>query len=119
MSSRLRKIERSDADVVDNREILRVLHSFDSGEFSVRLPSDKTGIAGKIYDRLNSIIDRSEALAKELHRISDVVGKEGKIRHRASLDGAGGSWKGSIESVNAIISDVVQPNADFSRVIGA
>src|SRR5262249_7702538 len=39
--------------------------------------------------------------------------------HRATLEGAGGSWRRSVESVNALVGDLVQPSADFSRVIGA
>src|SRR5437868_7813428 len=118
MSTRLRKVDRFESDVIDNREVLRILSRFDNGDFSVRLPSDRIGIAGKIYDTLNTIIRRNEALTQELDRISDVVGKEGNLRHRASLDGAG-SWKRCVESVNALVSDLVQPSADFSRVIGA
>src|ERR1700758_1142556 len=100
MSARLRKFDRFEPDVIDNREVLRVLNSFDSGDFSVRLPSDRIGIAGKIYDTLNNIIQRNEALAQELDRASDVVGKEGNLRHRATLEGTG-SWKRCVESVNA------------------
>ena len=48
-----------------------------------------------------------------------MVGKEGKLAHRATLDGAGGAWRRCIESVNALVADLVQPSADFSRVIGA
>src|SRR5437588_221308 len=118
MSTRPRRLDRFEPDLIDNREILRVLKSFDDGDFSVRLPSDRIGMAGKIYDALNSIIQRNEALTQELDRISDVVGKEGNLRHRASLDGTG-SWKRCVESVNALVSDLVQPSADFSRVIGA
>src|SRR5689334_3153097 len=116
MSTRLRRIDRFEPDAIDNREILRVLSSFDNGDFSVRLPSDRIGIAGKIYDTLNTVIQRNEALAQELDRVSEVVGKEGKLKHRASLDGTG-SWKRCVESVNALVSDLVQPSADFSKVI--
>src|SRR5579884_548731 len=119
MSTRLRKLERFDAGSIDNRDLLSVLNSFDSGIFSVRLPADKTGIAGKIYDSLNKIIEKNDVLAKELDQISDVVGKEGKLGHRAALTGAGGAWRQCIESVNTLVDDLVQPNADFSRVIGA
>jgi HAMP domain-containing protein/CheY-like chemotaxis protein/signal transduction histidine kinase len=104
---------------MDNSEILRVLSSFDTGDFSARLPSDRTGIAGKIYDTLNSIIQRADLLVKELDRASEVVGKQGKVSHRASPDSAAGSWRACIESVNDLIGDLVQPNVDFSRVIGA
>ena len=119
MSTRLRKVERFHQDVIDNSELLRVLNSFRNGDVSVRLPSDKTGIAGKIYDALNDVIENSDRLTKELERVSHLVGKEGKLGHRAKQSSEGGVWAQSIDSVNNLITDLVQPNADFGRVIGA
>src|SRR5262249_15862906 len=58
-------------------------------------------------------------LAKELDEISEVVGKEGKLNQRAVLNGGGDSWRRCIHSVNTLVDDLVQPNANFSTVIGA
>ena len=52
-------------------------------------------------------------------RISRVVGKEGKINQRASLGSVSGSWEESIDSVNALIGDLVHPTSETARVIGA
>jgi methyl-accepting chemotaxis protein len=119
MSTRLRKIERFSTDIVDNREILRVLTSFKNGDFSVRMPVDATGIAGKIYDALNEVIESNDRLARELERVGNLVGKEGKINHRAAMPGATGSWATCIDSVNMLATDLIQPTVDVSRVIGA
>ncbi|HEY9846426.1 MAG TPA: HAMP domain-containing protein, partial [Candidatus Caenarcaniphilales bacterium] len=54
-----------------------------------------------------------------LKQISTVVGKEGKISQRASLGATGGSWTSCIDSVNTLITDLVQPTAETSRVIRA
>src|SRR5215470_15164634 len=115
MSTRLRKVERF-SDVIDNAELLRVLNSFRNGDLSPRLPSDKTGVAGKIYDALNDVIENTDRLTKELDRVSHLVGKEGRLSHRAKPTGVGGAWTQNIDSVNALITDLVQPNADFSKV---
>ncbi len=48
-----------------------------------------------------------------------VVGKEGKIRQRATSGGLTGSWAGTIDSVNALVSDLVHPTSEMARVIGA
>src|SRR6266550_8954353 len=77
---------------LDSRLLLRVLTDFRKGDFSAQLPVDSTGIAGKIYDTINEIIELNARLTKELDRISRVVGKEGKIRQRVSLPGATGGW---------------------------
>src|SRR5262245_60038955 len=104
---------------VDSRLLLRVLSDFRKGDFSARLPVDSIGIAGKIYDTVNEIIELNARLTKELGRISTVVGKEGKIRQRASLPGATGSWSECLDSVNSLVGDLIQPITDVSRVIGA
>jgi HAMP domain-containing protein len=48
-----------------------------------------------------------------------VVGKEGRIRQRASLGEASGSWAEAIDSINNLIEDLVQPTSEMARVIGA
>ena len=52
-------------------------------------------------------------------RVSEVVGKEGKISQRASVPGASGGWAVRVESLNNLINDLVRPTAEVSRVIGA
>jgi HAMP domain-containing protein/signal transduction histidine kinase/CheY-like chemotaxis protein len=104
---------------VDSRLLLRVLTDFRKGDFSARLPVDSTGIAGKVYDTINEVIDLNARLTNELERISTVVGKEGKIRQRASLPGAAGGWADCVNSVNSLVGDLIQPITDVSRVIGA
>src|ERR1700728_3274685 len=58
-------------------------------------------------------------MAKELERLSRVVGKEGKISQRASIGDVSGAWAGTLASVNALISDLVHPTSETARVIGA
>src|SRR5262249_6974005 len=48
-----------------------------------------------------------------------LVGKEGKINHRASMPDATGSWSACIDWVNALATDLIQPTVDVSRVLGA
>src|SRR5258707_5903767 len=83
------------------------------------MPVEQTGIAGKVADTLNEIIELNEKMAKEFERISTVVGKEGKITQRASIGAADGSWTECVNSVNTLISDLVQPTAETARVIRA
>ncbi|AFZ16358.1 HAMP domain-containing protein [Allocoleopsis franciscana] len=104
---------------LDLKQLLRTLTAVKKGNFSVRMPVEQTGMAGKIADALNDIIERNERMAAELERISTIVGKEGKITQRASLGNVTGSWSASIDSVNALITDLVQPTAETARVIRA
>ncbi|MBD1891230.1 HAMP domain-containing protein [Coleofasciculus sp. FACHB-SPT9] len=108
-----------DTDNLDAKQLLRTLVAVKKGDFSVRMPIDQTGMAGKIADTLNDIIEMNQRMATELERISTVVGKEGKIAQRASIGTAGGSWSASVDSVNTLITDLVQPTAETARVIRA
>jgi HAMP domain-containing protein/CheY-like chemotaxis protein/signal transduction histidine kinase len=109
----------TDTDQLDTKQLLKTLAAVKKGDFSVRMPIEQTGIAGKIADTLNDIIERNQMMAAELERISTVVGKEGKISQRATLGSAGGSWAACVDSVNTLITDLVQPTAETARVIRA
>ncbi len=106
-------------ETLDQKRLLKVLTDYRRGDFSVRLPVDRTGLPGKIYDALNDVIERNEKLVKELERLSNVVGKAGNIKQRASLPSAEGQWATAIDSVNTLVSDLVQPTTEVARVIGA
>ncbi|MEH2460692.1 HAMP domain-containing protein [Nostoc sp.] len=108
-----------DSDNLDLNQLLRTLNAVKQGDFSARMPIDHTGVAGKIADTLNDIIDQNERMAAELQRIGNVVGKEGKIADRASLGDVRGSWLNCVTSVNTLITDLVQPTAETTRVIRA
>jgi len=106
-------------DTLDEKQLLGALVALKRGDFSARLPTEWTGVAGKIADTLNDVIEQNERLAKELERVSRVVGREGKLSQRASLPSARGSWASLVESVNTLVEDMARPTAEMSRVIGA
>lgn len=70
-------------DTLDHKRLLSVLANYERGDFTVRMPEDRTGLAGKICDALNGTIERNERLVKELERLSTVVGKAGNVKQRA------------------------------------
>ena len=108
-----------DTDAVDIPALLEALTALRHGDFSARLPATWIGIGGKVGDTFNAVMDQLEGMTDAIARTSRVVGKEGKIKQRASLGGLSGSWAGNIESVNALISDLVHPTSEMARVIGA
>ncbi|HEX6087458.1 MAG TPA: HAMP domain-containing protein, partial [Thermoanaerobaculia bacterium] len=101
------------------RLLLRALTSMKKGDFSVRMPVEFVGVQGKIADTLNDILDLNERTASEIERISTVVGKEGKLNQRAQVPAVGGQWGVMADSVNNLITDLVQPTNEIARVIGA
>ena len=106
-------------DCVDGKVLLSVLAQVKAGDFSVRMPLEWIGVAGKVADDLNEIIIANQALEKELARISRVVGRQGELSQRAVLGGWTQSWSGSLESVNSLIDALVRPTSEMQRVIGA
>ena len=107
------------AEILDANQVLATLIAFKKGDFSVRLPVNQIGLAGKIADVLNDVFELNENMANELSRISTAVGKEGRIGQRAALAASSGNWASCVESVNSLISDLVQPSTEVARVIGA
>ncbi len=106
-------------DTAFDRQLLSTLLAFRKGDWSVRLPSDLTGISGKIADVLNDIIDGNERVAKEFDRVSRVVGREGKLSQRAAPVGVAGGWGTMVQSINTLIDDLVRPTTEMARIIGA
>jgi DNA-binding NarL/FixJ family response regulator len=104
---------------LDTGLLLKGLVAVKNGDFSTRLPEDWTGVNGKIADAFNEIVSLEEELSGELKSISKVVGEDGKTTQRLSLSNARGAWAEKVESVNALISDLVWPANEMARVIGA
>src|SRR6266849_1547123 len=102
-----------------DRLLLRTLTSMKKGDFQVRMPVEFTGTAGKIADTLNDVLEQNQRMAEEIERISNVVGKEGKLNSRMQTPSGNGSWAVMADSVNALITDLVQPTNEIARVIGA
>src|SRR5215469_12189784 len=104
---------------LNGRQLLAALRAFRKGNFSVRLPIDLTGLDGEIADAFNDVVELNERMSKEIERLSHIVGKQGKIGHRAKLPNATGSWAANVDMVNDLIGDMVQPTGEMARVIGA
>ncbi len=99
------------------RTLLRALQAVREGDFSVRLPGDQTGLAGKVADTFNEIVGANQRMARELDRAGQVVGKDGKTRHRMSNELRSGAWGSMESSVNTLIDDLLWPNTEVTRTI--
>ena len=99
--------------------LLHALTALRKGQADVRLPLEWTGVAGKVADAFNEVVEMNELMAAELGRLSKSVGKEGKLSQRLNLGNPSGFWQSSVESVNELIDDLVHPTTETARVIGA
>lgn len=91
---------RNGTPSIDMVAVLNALSALKKGDFSVRLPVEWTGIAGRVSDTFNDVIALNERMASELSRVAKVVGKEGRLDQRATLGDVSGSWSASIACIN-------------------
>ena len=101
-----------------NRAIHAALTALRKGE-GTTLPADWTGLHGKLADVFNDVVEQNTRMSDELARLSQAVGKEGRINERAAIPHPSGFWRRSIDSVNSLIADLVHPTSEVARVIGA
>src|SRR5262245_40431375 len=101
------------------QSLLSALQSIRNGDFSVRMPGDSVGIAGKIADTLNEIVAANQQMAQQLELVGQVVGREGKTRKRVAMDLSHGAWREMEESINTLIDDLLWPTAQVTGAIAA
>jgi hypothetical protein len=77
------------SEVLDCNALLQTLIAFKKGDFSVGLPVTEVGIAGKIADTLNDILEMNGKVVAELERNSTSVGKEGRVNQQATMPRVG------------------------------
>jgi HAMP domain-containing protein/signal transduction histidine kinase/CheY-like chemotaxis protein len=98
-------------------EILDALVAARDGDFSRRLSRRRRGLLGEIASAYNELVSMNASMEKELGRMRRVIGREGRMDQRASLGAAGGGWNASVESLNALIDDLVRPTTEVASVL--
>ena len=100
-------------------KLLSALKAVRQGDFSARLPDHWTGVAGKVADTFNEVVELNHRLASELERLRRAIGQHGKITERASVGPVSGAWADSVANVNSLVASLAQPTSEAARVIGA
>src|SRR5262245_27539030 len=117
--SRPRANDGGEIAAADARLLLRALAAAKKGDFSLRLPADRSGATARIFDAFNDITELSDRLTTELAKMRMAVGEEGRIGRRMQLTSAPGAWGQAVESVNALVWGLAQPITETNRVIRA
>ena len=118
----LQAFEQGDFSVTDtlnSRQLLQTLRAYRRGNFSIRLPEDKTGIAGEIATVFNDCINFQENLMKELARVAKAVGQSGCLSQRIVMENANGDWSSLIDHFNHLMDNQNQPLLAFTAVVEA
>ncbi len=110
---------RSSQDDRALRQVEDALRKAAAGDFKVRLPARRDDAIGRVEAAYNELAARNAALEAELVRVGRIIGREGRMTERASLDGVEGGWRTTIGSVNGLIDDLVRPTTEVARVIVA
>jgi len=109
----------ANVDVGSLTELLHALQAMKVGDFSVRMAGDRIGIIGKIADTFNDIVATNQRMAKQLERVGQVVGREGRTRQRVRFGLSDGAWGEMEASVNSLIDDLLWPTTEVTRAIAA
>ena len=108
-----------DSEAGKLRDLLHALQAMRVGDFSVRMAGDQVGIMGKVADTFNEIVAANQRMARQLERVGQVVGREGKTRQRVRFGLSEGAWGEMESSVNTLIDDLLWPTTEVTRAIAA
>jgi HAMP domain-containing protein/CheY-like chemotaxis protein/signal transduction histidine kinase len=101
------------------QELLEALRAMRSGDFSARMGVEHEGLLGKIADTFNDIVTANERMAQQLEKVGQVVGREGKTRHRVKFGLGNGAWGEMESSINTLIDDLLWPTKEVATAVAA
>ncbi|HJQ64029.1 MAG TPA: HAMP domain-containing protein, partial [Burkholderiales bacterium] len=115
--------QQAESSAITHAEELTLVHdalkALHRGDASARLPYRGTPGFLRVAEVFNELVEHNAMMADELAQLSQVVGREGKLRKRASLPNARGFWAQEVENINSLIDHLVYPTTEGARVIGA
>ncbi|CAN5729717.1 hypothetical protein BH23GEM6_BH23GEM6_21610 [soil metagenome] len=101
------------------QRLLDGLLALEAGDFDARIAMDGDPRMEEIAGAFNRIASLNQKMTAEVVRVSTTVGREGQMGDRASLDAASGGWALQVDSVNSVITDLMQPTTEVARVLDA
>ena len=105
---------------LDRRQLLHALQRVRSGDFSVQLPGDWTGLDGKIADAFNEIVAANQKIAAGAAgasaRSSARKARRASARSSTTPRAPGARWR---RSVNTLIDDLLRPTTEVTGAIAA
>jgi HAMP domain-containing protein/CheY-like chemotaxis protein/signal transduction histidine kinase len=107
------------SEALELHELLHALQAMRVGDFSVRMAGHQVGVMGKVADTFNEIVAANQRMARQLERVGQVVGREGKTRQRVRFGLSEGAWGEMESSVNSLIDDLLWPTTEVTRAIAA
>jgi signal transduction histidine kinase/HAMP domain-containing protein len=100
------------------QDLLVALTSAKAGE-ATRMDSRGRGLHGEVARAYNDLLDQNTRFSRELVRVSQVVGREGRMTVRVQMGNLTGTWATAVDAVNSLIDDLARPTGEVARVISA
>jgi methyl-accepting chemotaxis protein len=111
--------EQADVTEGELRALLDAMRAGRNGSAGVRLKTRKRGLFAELCEAFNDLTEVRENATKELVRVSNAIGRDGRLDERARPEGFAGTWVQSIDAVNTMISDLARPTVEVARVLDA
>ncbi|MGZ8471367.1 MAG: HAMP domain-containing protein, partial [Gemmatirosa sp.] len=89
------------------------------GDFTYRLGRSRDPEIAEVFDLFDDVAALHSGLNDEIVRVSRTVGREGQMGERVALAGATGGWGVTVDALNALIADMLQPTIEVGRVLSA
>ena len=98
------------------RNIANVGTAIANGDLTQKITVEAQGEILELKDTLNSMVDNLNRLVGEVSRVAKVAGAEGKLSERAKVEGAKGSWKDIVDTLNNLINSIATPVQEVIRL---
>ena len=116
IAGRIKKTQLTEESIPTDAEFLKILRTVKNSSFSQRFPTDQNGIKTYFCDSLNEIVDLNERTVFEFKKVGRCIGTQSQLTNKVIRDGAQDSWSTYINSVNTLISDLVQQTIEVANV---
>ncbi|HXT02266.1 MAG TPA: methyl-accepting chemotaxis protein, partial [Elusimicrobiota bacterium] len=98
------------------RSIAQVTTAVAKGDLTQKITMDVQGEVLELKNTINKMVDDLNRLASEVSRVAQVAGTEGNLTERAKVEGVSGSWKGIVDTLNALIDSIATPVQEVLRL---
>ena len=106
-------------DALDRRALLSALTRWPTATSRSAFPATGPASTARSPTASTTSSPPTSKMAKELARVGQVVGREGKTRQRMSFDRSGGAWGEMQVSFNTLIDDLVRPMTELTSAVTA
>ncbi|KAK0240895.1 hypothetical protein EDD85DRAFT_383241 [Armillaria nabsnona] len=102
------------------QDVARVCNAVANGDLSQKITVDVRGeVMIKLKDAINTMVERLGQFAKEVTRVSQEVGTEGKLGGQAFVPGVEGTWQELTDVVNILAGNLTSQVRSIAAVTKA